>query len=48
VESKATLRIIGDALIPDEITRLLACAPTRAWSKGNVIRGKRTGRERIS
>lgn len=48
MESRATLRIIGDALIPDEITRLLGCAPTHARCKGDVIRGKTTGRERIA
>ena len=46
MESKATLRIIGDALIPDKITRLLGSAPTHAHRKGDLIRGKRTGRER--
>ena len=48
MQFKVTLRIIGDALLPDEITRLLGCAPTRARRKGDVIRGKVTGRERIA
>ncbi|HEV2548113.1 MAG TPA: DUF4279 domain-containing protein [Stellaceae bacterium] len=43
---RVTLRIIGDALVPDEITHLLGCAPTRAQRKGDIIRGKTTGRER--
>jgi uncharacterized protein DUF4279 len=48
VESKATLRIVGEALIPDEVTRVLGCTPTHARRKGDIMRGKRTGRERIS
>jgi Domain of unknown function (DUF4279) len=48
VESKAGLRIIGETLVPDEVTHLLGCAPTRARRKGDVIRGKTTGRERIA
>jgi Domain of unknown function (DUF4279) len=46
VRFKVTLRIVGDALVPDEITHLLGCAPTRARRKGDIIRGKTTGRER--
>ena len=32
--SVVTLRIMGDDLVPDEITRLLGVAPTRAQIKG--------------
>ena len=48
MESKATLRIVGEALLPDEVTRVLGCTPTHARRKGDIMRGKRTGRERIS
>jgi Domain of unknown function (DUF4279) len=48
MQFKVTLRIIGDALVPDEISRLLGCAPTHTRRKGDVIRGKTTGRERIA
>jgi hypothetical protein len=47
MKSKATLRVIGDDLVPDEVTRLLGCGPTRGYPKGAVIDGK-SGRERIS
>lgn len=30
----AALRIVGDDLIPSEVTRLLGCEPTTAWAKG--------------
>jgi hypothetical protein len=46
LRSKATLRIIGDGLVPDEITRRLGCNPTHAQAKGDVIR--KNGRERIA
>ena len=44
----ATLRIIGDDLIPDEISKILGCEPSRATFKGQVIRGKTTGHERVA
>ena len=34
--SKASLRIFGDNLIPDEVSGLLGCVPTEAWTKGQV------------
>jgi hypothetical protein len=46
--SAASLRIIGDDLDPEEITRLLGCAPTRAEFKGQLLRGKSSARERIA
>jgi hypothetical protein len=46
--SAASLRIIGDDLVPEEITRLLGCAPTRAEFKGQLVRGKSSARERIA
>lgn len=36
----AGLRIWGDDLDPDEITRLLGCEPTRTRRKGEEVRGK--------
>ena len=48
MECKATLRIFGDALVPDEITHVLGCAPTHARRKGDIIRGKTSGREHIA
>lgn len=35
--SCAGLRIFGDSLIPEEITRLIECEPTKARRKGDVI-----------
>jgi hypothetical protein len=46
--SAASLRIIGDDLDPEEITRLLGCAPTMAEIKGQLLRGKSIARERIA
>jgi hypothetical protein len=34
--SSATLRIFGDSLNPDEISRILGCAPTKAQLKGQT------------
>lgn len=34
--SRATLRIIGDDLMPDEVTALLGAAPTMATTRGQV------------
>ena len=42
--SKVSLRIFGDDLIPSEISHLLRCSPTEAWTKGQVDRS-RSGRE---
>ena len=35
-KSSATLRIFGDSLDPDEVSRILGCAPTRAHVKGQI------------
>ncbi|MEW8231490.1 MAG: DUF4279 domain-containing protein [Candidatus Thiodiazotropha endolucinida] len=43
--SKACLRIIGDSLVPAEITELLQCEPTGAYAKGDIRICKTTGRE---
>lgn len=39
--SFATLRIGGDLLIPDEISRILGCAPTHGYVKGQVMPSKK-------
>jgi hypothetical protein len=48
MRSTTTLRISGDDLVPDEVTRLLGCDPTYAQAKGMSTYGKVTGRERIA
>jgi hypothetical protein len=45
MKSAASLRIIGEGLVPEEITRILGRPPTRAQSKGQVLRHESTGRE---
>jgi hypothetical protein len=35
-KSVAAIRIFGDSLIPDEISKILGCAPTRSYIKGQV------------
>jgi hypothetical protein len=47
-KSVVTLRIMGDDLIPDEITKLLGVSPTHAQTKGDKIVGKTTGHVRIA
>jgi hypothetical protein len=47
-KSAVTLRIMGDDLIPDEITKLLGASPTHAQTKGDKIVGKKTGHVRIA
>lgn len=46
--SVATLRISGDALIPDEVSRLLGWQSDYAQTKGEHIVGKSTGNVRIA
>jgi hypothetical protein len=46
--SVATLRIIGDDLVPNEITQLLGASPTHAQTKGDKIVGKKTGNVSIA
>jgi hypothetical protein len=36
-----SLRFSGDALVPEELTRLLGCEPTKARRKGDIIPDKR-------
>ena len=37
--AKATLRIMGDSLIPEEVTSLLGATPTEAQRKGQELQG---------
>jgi hypothetical protein len=46
-KSIATLRIVGDDLVPADVSKLLNCTPTTAPKKGDVIVGK-TGVQRTS
>lgn len=41
--SAASLRFLGDDLNPDELTKLLGCAPTKSERKGEKIAGKVSG-----
>lgn len=43
----ASLRITGETLNPDEISRLLAVQPSLSYRKGEVVRSPKTGRERV-
>ena len=46
--TKASLRIFGDDLDPDEITRALGMPPTKARRKGEPFRNEGTGAEGIA
>lgn len=46
--SAACLRIAGDDLLPDEISRILGCVPSYSTSKGQVSYGKATGRQHVA
>lgn len=47
-ESLMSLRISGETLDPDEITRLLGAAPTSSRRKGDVKHRSKDGRETIA
>lgn len=47
-KTKATLRIHGDDLIPDEVNRLLGAQPTGAHTRGEILIGKVTGHRRVA
>ncbi len=47
-KSVLTLRISGDDLIPDEITKFLGARPTAAETKGEKVVGGNTGHVRIA
>lgn len=42
-KSVVTFRIFADDLVPSEITALLGCEPTKAYSKGDVRAKSKTG-----
>lgn len=46
--SRASLRIIGDSLVPAEITQLLGGEPTEAHKMSEEIRGKATSHVRVA
>jgi hypothetical protein len=46
--SRATLRVFGDALDPNEVTRLLGAEPSESQVKGDRLVGRKTGRVRIA
>ncbi len=46
-QSTAALRICGDLIIPDKITEIIGCAPTVGYTKGQIVRGSKTGREYV-
>ena len=41
--SAASLRIIGDDLIPDEISKALGCTPTKSQVKGEQLKTSKNG-----
>jgi len=45
--SRASLRVFGDDLIPDEISAALGAAPTKSEIRGEVLRSI-NGRERVA
>jgi hypothetical protein len=47
-ESVATLRISGDPLIPEEISRMLGSDPTHSQIKGEIIVVPKTGKESVA
>lgn len=47
-ESVVTLRIYGDDLVPEEITKLLGVAPTHSAFKGQETIGRKTGKVRTA
>lgn len=47
-KTKATLRIHGDDLIPDEVSRLLGAQPESAQTRGEFLIGKASGRSRVA
>lgn len=38
---------MGDAVIPDKVTELFGCTPTDSHTKGQIVRGSKTGREYV-
>ncbi len=46
--TQACLRVWGDDLVPDEVSKLLGQQPTNSECKGDVLIGKVTGQKRIA
>lgn len=46
--SRASLRICGDLLVPDKISRMLGCAPSASQQKGEAVLGRVSGHVRIA
>lgn len=46
-ESMAALRVIGDALIPEEVSAALGSAPSQSFAKGEVFGRERAGRRNV-
>lgn len=46
--SEATIRVFGDSLHPEEVTKLLGCEPTMSQRMGEQIVGRKTGAVRIA
>jgi ribosomal protein L19 len=46
--SIVALRIYGDDLVPQDITKMLGVSPTHAETKGQEIVGRKTGRVRVA
>ncbi|HSE22384.1 MAG TPA: DUF4279 domain-containing protein, partial [Pyrinomonadaceae bacterium] len=46
--TKVTLRVIGDELDPDEISKLLQCEPTSKARKGDIVADDGKGHQRVS
>jgi hypothetical protein len=46
--SIATLRVVGDDLVPEQVSTLLGCPPTTAHKKGEALFDEQTGAERIA
>jgi hypothetical protein len=47
-KSVATLRIMGDDIVPADISSLLNCTPTKSRKKGDAIIGEKTGTKSIA
>ena len=43
-----SLRVFGDDLDPNEVTRLLNCQPTKCYVKGEEVVGRTTGLRRVT
>ena len=46
--SCASLRLFGDDLEPEEITRLLCCLPTSSQKRGEIIRHRTDGGQHVA